>query len=596
MNNPKPADQTIGAKETLRFIWNIAKCFPAGISVMLLVAVYWSINNSVSPYFLKILLDKAAVGASNDFWYLATPAAFWIIMNAGLSIMFRMYDYFVSIKMIPEMRKYVANLAMSNLLTQSHSFYQNNFSGSLANKVKDLISSTPEIIQIITDKFLTISCMIAMAVVILWNVNSTFGTIMLTWVTFFIICTIIFSEYLTRFSDDLSEKGSMVIGRIVDILSNIMLIKLFSRNSLEKNDLSKSTNEPLIAEQNVGWVYFYLWLILGASFVFVMIINFYYLITYYDAGTVTVGDFALVVTITITLIERLWELGQSFASFSKYFGRITQALRDILVVPEIQDRIDASKLVVSKGEIKFQNVIFNYKGTAALFEDKSIIIPAGQKVGLVGYSGSGKSTFVNLILRLYDINNGQILIDNQNIQNVTQDSLRENIGMIPQDPTLFHRTLMENIRYGKIDAPDEEVMEAAKRAHAHEFILTLPLGYQSLVGERGVKLSGGQRQRIAIARAILKNAPILMLDEATSQLDSVTEVNIQDSLWNLMQDKTTLVIAHRLSTLLHMDRIIVFDRGKIMEDGTHKELLKKGGLYKTLWDTQVGGFLPDKKD
>ena len=593
--NPKPTEPVIGSKETLRFIWNVAKCFPTGISVMLLAAIYWSINNSVSPYFLKILLDKASVGASNDFWYLATPAAFWIIMNAGLSLTFRMYDYFVSIRMIPAMRKHVANLSMRNLLTQSHSFYQNNFSGSLANKVNHLIGSTPEIIQIIIDKFITISCMVVLAVVMLWNVNSTFGIIMLIWVIFFMISTIIFSRYLTKFSDDLSEKGSMVIGRIVDILSNIMLIKLFSRNDLEKNDLSKATNEPLIAEQNVGWVYFCLWLILGTSFVLVMTINFYYLITGYNAGAITVGDFVLVVTITVSLAERLWELGQSFASFSKYLGRITQALRDILVVPEIQDITNASKLVVSKGEIKFQNVMFNYKGTSVLFEDKSIIIPAGQKVGLVGYSGSGKSTFVNLILRLYDINNGQILIDEQNIQNVTQDSLRENIGMIPQDPTLFHRTLMENIRYGKTDATDEEVMEAAKRAHAHEFILSLPLGYQSLVGERGVKLSGGQRQRIAIARAILKNAPILMLDEATSQLDSVTEVDIQDSLWHLMQDKTTLVIAHRLSTLLHMDRIIVFDRGKIMEDGSHKELLKKGGLYKTLWDTQVGGFLPDKR-
>ena len=342
--------------------------------------------------------------------------------------------------------------------------------------------------------------------------------------------------------------------------------------------------------------HFYLWLILGSSFVIVMVINFYYLITGYNSGSITVGDFALVTTITVALVDRLWELAHNFTQFSKNFGRITQGLRDILVVPEIQDKQDASNLIVSRGEIKFQNVMFNYKDTSALFEDKSIIIPSGQKVGLVGYSGSGKSTFVNLILRMYDINSGQILIDDQNIAEVTQDSLRGNIGMIPQDPTLFHRTLMDNIRYGKIDATDEEVIEAAKKAHAHAFITALPLGYQALVGERGVKLSGGQRQRIAIARAILKNAPILMLDEATSQLDSVTEVDIQDSLWHLMQGKTTLVIAHRLSTLLHMDRIIVFDRGKIMEDGTHKELIKKGGLYKTLWDAQVGGFLPAQRD
>ncbi len=208
-------------------------------------------------------------------------------------------------------------------------------------------------------------------------------------------------------------------------------------------------------------------------------------------------------------------------------------------------------------------------------------------------SGGGKSTFVNLILRLYDVTDGAIFIDGNNIRDITLNSLHKSIAMIPQDPSLFCRSLMENIRYGCIDASDMEVIQAAKLAHAHDFIIKLPQSYDSLVGERGVKLSGGQRQRIAIARAILKNAPILILDEATSQLDSVTESLIQDSLYNLMQNKTTIVIAHRLSTLLHMDRILVFDHGRIVEDGSHEELLLKNGLYKSLWDAQVGGFLSD---
>ncbi len=263
--------------------------------------------------------------------------------------------------------------------------------------------------------------------------------------------------------------------------------------------------------------------------------------------------------------------------------------------PEFQDLPGAYELKVTKGIISFDRVLFHYKGITPLFHNKSVIIEAGQKAGLVGYSGSGKSTFVNLILRLYDVTEGYILIDGQDIRGCTQDSLRKNIAMIPQDPSLFHRTLMENIRYGRIDANDESVVEAAKRAHAHEFIAKLPQGYNSLVGERGVKLSGGQRQRIAIARAILKNAPILILDEATSALDSVVESDIQQSLWELMQGKTTIVIAHRLSTLLHMDRILVFDMGKIVEDGTHTELLAMNGMYKTLWEAQVGGFLLDQR-
>jgi ATP-binding cassette subfamily B protein len=263
---------------------------------------------------------------------------------------------------------------------------------------------------------------------------------------------------------------------------------------------------------------------------------------------------------------------------------------------EIQDMPGAKDLVVRKGEIVFSQVHFRYKNAEPLFENKSVTIEPGQKVGLVGYSGGGKTTFVNLILRLYDVTGGHILIDGQDIKEVTMDSLRTNIGMIPQEPTLFHRSLMENIRYGYLDATDEEVIAASKQAHAHEFIEKLPKGYHSLVGERGVKLSGGQRQRIAIARAILKDAPILLLDEATSQLDSITEKYIQNALWQLMKEKTTIVIAHRLSTLLNMDRILVFDNGKIIEDGNHQELLAKGGHYKALWDAQVGGFLPDQRD
>jgi len=294
------------------------------------------------------------------------------------------------------------------------------------------------------------------------------------------------------------------------------------------------------------------------------------------------------------ITTRLFHLGALMSDFISNWGTIGQALTIIDNNPEILDSSSATNLQITQAQIKFDNVHFNYPGAESLFENKSVQIEHGSKVGLVGYSGGGKTTFVNLIMRLYDVAAGCVLIDNQDVRDVTQDSLRAAIAMIPQDPTLFHRSLIDNIRYGRIDASDAEVINASKQAHAHEFITKLPQGYEAQVGERGIKLSGGQRQRIAIARAFLKNASILILDEATSQLDSITEQEIQDSLWHLMHDKTTLVIAHRLSTLLRMDRILVFDNGKIIEDGNHKELLAKQGLYKKLWDAQVGGFLPDK--
>ena len=260
---------------------------------------------------------------------------------------------------------------------------------------------------------------------------------------------------------------------------------------------------------------------------------------------------------------------------------------------DIVDEEHARPLKITEGRIEFKDVSFHYKEGAKLFQNKSIEIHPGEKVGLVGFSGSGKSTFVNLILRLFEVEEGEITIDNQNINRVTQGSLRENIALIPQDISLFHRSLMDNIRYGRTTATDAEVIEASQQAHCDEFICKLRDSYQSLVGERGVKLSGGQRQRIAIARAILKNARILILDEATSALDSVTEKYIQDALHYLMQGKTTIVIAHRLSTLSEMDRILVFDNGVIIEDGTHDQLIKLNGHYAKLWHMQAGGFLPE---
>lgn len=321
-----------------------------------------------------------------------------------------------------------------------------------------------------------------------------------------------------------------------------------------------------------------------------------FLVHLHSQKLITAGDFALVFMVNFKIVDRMFELSQNLRDFITNWGSVDQALVILDDTPEIQDAPSATVLKVTQGQIIFNKVKFNYKSTERLFQDISVTITPGQKVGLVGYSGGGKSTFVNLILRLYDAIDGSILIDGQNIKDVTQDSLHENIGMIPQDPSLFHRSLFENIRYGKITASDDEVIKASKLANAHEFITKFPHGYKSLVGDRGVKLSGGQRQRIAIARAFLKNSPILILDEATSQLDSVTENVIQSSLWELMQGKTTIVIAHRLSTLLQMDRILVFDDGKIIEDGTHQELLSKDTIYKTLWDAQVGGFLPDMKE
>jgi ATP-binding cassette subfamily B protein len=294
------------------------------------------------------------------------------------------------------------------------------------------------------------------------------------------------------------------------------------------------------------------------------------------------------------VMSQMRNLSYSLADLFREVGVATEALTVIARPYQVTDDTDAKALKVTEGQIVFTDVTFNYNTNNTIFNNKNVIIKAGQKVGLVGFSGSGKSTFVNLILRFFDIKSGLITIDDQDITKVTQDSLHENITVIPPDVSLFHRTIIENIRYGRIDATDEEVIEASKKAYCHDFITQLPDQYNSLVGERGINLSSGQRQRIAIARAILKNAPMLILDEATSALDSVTEYYIQKGLDSFMKGRTTVVIAHRLSTLSKMDRILVFDNGSIIEDGTHEELISAKGHYELMWKMQLSGFLPDK--
>lgn len=586
----------ISQKQVATFIVKMVRSFPVALSVMFLVALIWAIDLSLRPYILKIILNRIAEPQSTStfdlfFW----PVTFYLFMSFLLSTVFRLYGYFVEIKMIPNLRAKIANVCMGKLLDQSHTYYQNNFSGSLASKVNDLTGSIPDIVQVVIDRFFSHILALAIAVYALWQVNIKFALAMLVWAFLFIILSLFLQKRLTRFADIWSEWAATITGRIVDALSNILSVRLFARKQAEKTFLGQTFGEAVKTEQKLQWSYFWLFFVYGYSFVILLGANLYFLIQGWQQGLISVGDFALVLAINTAIVEFLWQLTKDFSQFSRDLGKVTQALRTILVTPEIQDARGAKDLKISKGEIVFESVHFHYKGTQPLFHNKSVTIASGQKVGLVGYSGSGKTTFVNLILRLYDISSGHIFIDRQDVRQVTQDSLHSSIGMIPQDPSLFHRTMRENICYGKLDATDEEIIEAASKAHAHEFISNLPLKYDSLVGERGVKLSGGQRQRIAIARAILKNAPILILDEATSQLDSVTESYIQESLWELMQDKTTIVIAHRLSTLLHMDRILVFDQGKIVEDGNHQELLVRGGLYKILWDAQVGGFLPQHK-
>lgn len=591
-------------KTLFPFIWHFLRPHKPVVMIYVLLAVaagFWGPFNSI---LIKQIINFLPNMREGDISILILPASF-IVLNFIVfdNVTWRGINY-IWAKFVPIIINRVMAETLDYTLSHSNQFYQNNLSGQLSKQIGNLADGIVRLVTFTSANFLRGGSLLLTAFIAAYFVNSIFCFILISWFILFAALSILMSKKLVSLSDKQASAESVVIGELVDSLSNHSNIRIFSRKIYEKSRMG-----PFFYRQQKAYTATYLYstilsCIQGGLIAIMMTCSCYFLVYLYSKQLVTIGDFALILGLSMETGHMMWFTMSEVDEFNKAVGRCKQSLISLMIPLEIQDKADAIHLNCKYGQITFNNVKFNYKlsshdastcaSTEPLFENKSIEIKAGQKVGLVGYSGGGKSTFVNLILRLYDITNGAILIDGQDIRDVTQDSLRENIAMIPQDPSLFHRSLMDNIRYGRIDATDEDVIEAAKKAHAHEFIIKLTQGYETLVGERGVKLSGGQRQRIAIARAILKNAPILILDEATSQLDSVTESGIQESLWSLMQDKTTIVIAHRLSTLLHMDRIMVFDQGKIVEDGTHAELLGRGGLYKTLWDAQVGGFLGDE--
>lgn len=574
-----------------QFIWKYMKPFGWQTAGLILVACYWALHISLQPYVIKLILDHA--NQNPTFSNLIIPALFYIGLAIAFTLNFRFYD-FICINLYPQLKANIINDATNKISHYSYSFFQNQFAGALSDKVKSLAKGTQEIMQIFIDRFFSHFLAIVIACVTLATVHPILPVILVIWTAFLITTSVLITQKARILSHDLSETNSRLIGTVVDRFTNILNVRLFDGYAYERKILDEKVSDVVKKDKKLRWFLLKVMLIQGLATAAMLSASLLVLIFFVQAKHITIGDFALVLTLSLSFADIIFNLAQEISNFSEVYGMVSQGIALLNEKPEITDEPKASILNVTKGEIRFDQVHFHYPNTEPLFSNKSIHIRGGQKVGLVGYSGSGKSTFVNLILRLFDVNEGKILIDDQNIKQVTQSSLHRSIGMIPQDPSLFHRSLLDNIRYGMTDASDEQVMIAAKKAHAHEFIERMPSGYDTLVGERGIKLSGGQRQRIAIARAILKNAPILLLDEATSALDSVTEALIKDSLAELMEGKTTIIIAHRLSTLLHMNRILVFDQGKILEDGTHEQLIEKQGLYKTLWDAQVGGFIPDK--
>ncbi|EGR2711944.1 ABC transporter ATP-binding protein [Vibrio parahaemolyticus] len=492
-------------------------------------------------------------------------------------------------------------LAHRYLLNQSLNFYQDDFAGRVATKVMQTSLAVRETVMKSMDVFVYVTVYFTSMVVMLAAADWRLMIPMIVWLLVYIAIQIYFVPKPKDVASEQADARSTMTGRIVDSYTNIQTVKLFSH----------SQRETQYAEQGMkgflNTVYRQMRLVTGfdvaveiSNYILVFSVAALSIYLWLDSA-ISVGAIAIAVSLALRVngmsMWIMWEVGALFENM----GTVVDGMKTLSKPIDIQDKPNAKDLVVSQGGIQFDNVSFHYGENKGVINHLNLDIKPGEKVGLVGRSGAGKSTLVNLLLRFHDVEEGSIKIDGQNIADVTQDSLRSKIGMVTQDTSLLHRSIRDNILYGNPTASEEELFKATKQAHAHEFIETLTdpfgnVGYDAQVGERGVKLSGGQRQRIAISRVLLKDAPLLVLDEATSALDSEVEAAIQESLNELMQGKTVIAIAHRLSTIAQMDRLIVLDKGNVVEQGSHQELIAHNGIYAQLWAHQTGGFLGEELD
>lgn len=538
-------------------------------------------------YAIKLFLDRMSVHETTTYTHLLFPIVLFLTTQFMLDIACRASDI-AEWKAEPFVRRSILLKSYDYVQHHSYGFFQDNFTGTISSKIKGLLDGYDKFWAAMHHGLMAKLLKVIVSFIALSFINLHVCFYIFIWSITYASIMYFFSKRLNHYAFLETESRHSLMGQISDKITNIITLFSFASRRRELNNLNDQVVADFTPKQINFYKYNFKMQIVACILYWIMFgVLLFYMIHLKMNHMISIGDFAFVFGIVLISVEDIWEVTTSLQDFSRDMGNLKSAL-SILQEPQASlDIKGAVPLKIKRNSIELKDVWFGYKEN--IFKDLNLKINPGEKIGLVGASGAGKSSLVHLLLRYFKTNQGQILIDGQDVNLVTQDSLRENIAVIPQDTMLFHQSIMENIRYGKIDATDKEVYEASKKAHIHDYIKELPEGYNTEVGERGIKLSGGQRQRIAIARAILKDAPILILDEATSALDSQTEQLIQNSLEFLIQDqrKTVIAIAHRLSTLKNMDRIVVLNNGNIVEEGTHETLIKKkGSLYKQLWEQQ----------
>ncbi|MDD3262426.1 MAG: ABC transporter ATP-binding protein [Candidatus Absconditabacteria bacterium] len=544
-------------------------------------------------YFKEIInaLSGSIGGDKNQIFAVAIGLLLTILWIKLTNVVLYRAGDFMMINMSVNIMKKIYLECFDYVHRHSFRFFANNFTGSLIKKINKFVGSYDMITDTITFELSPIILNLIFILVIIGLQDRRLSLIMFVW--FVVYAVIQYFLYKRNYPYEIkaNEQDSKISGVLSDTITNNFNIKVFSTLKREYKDFESQITFWSKLQKKRRYRAMLIRSITGLMMGFIEFIVFYMALKYWSYDTITIGFFVLLQMYLLRLMDQLWGIGNVFRHLYRGFSESAEMLEILDEQHEVQDSPNAKSLKVHQGAISFDKVGFAYEGESAVFSNLSFRVKPGEKVAFVGESGAGKTSIIKLLFRFFDIQNGKILIDDQDISTITQESLRNSISLVPQDPVLFHRSIKENIAYGNPQATDEQIIAASKMARCHDFIIKLNDGYDTLVGERGIKLSGGERQRVAIARAILENKSILALDEATSALDSESEKLIQEAMDEVMRSKTVIVIAHRLSTVMKMDRIIVMDAGKIIEDGSHRELLtNKNGIYKKLRDIQSGGF------